>query len=629
MLQELRKLSKSWVSSIFLGALALSFGVWGIADIFRGGSDTSIATVGGEAIPYELFQRDYRNFLTSASNRAGHPITADEARSKGLDRQALETEISRTAVDQIISRYGLTATDAQISSAIRRIQAFKGPLGSFDHTTFLDVIGRSNYTEDSFIAVERHDLARSQLLTAINGGPEVPTGYALLFFNYINGRRAVDYMVVPPDAIGAVPAPNDVELETYIKAHNSQFSTPEYRDVSYAVAGPDDVMNRVKVTEDQLKQQYELRKDQYQIPEKRDVEQMTFKDEASAKAARAKIDAGTNFADLATMRGLTPSDISLGTVVQDDLGKDRGPPTFALPANGVTQPVKFTFGWVLLHVSKVTPGVNQSFDSVKEALRKEIVNQLASAKLTDVSNAFDDASAGGANLADAAARAGMHFVHIAAVDKNGLGSDGSKTNLPTVADFRAQLLKSDVGEEGDPFPASDGNIYVIKVNGITPPKLKSLASVRTEATAAWTAEQQHKRLADKAQALVAQASADGSLVKIASLLHTSTQSSGSLSRSSTSGILSDTMVQKIFQAPPGGVVAAPAAQGGGYVVARVSGISYPSDSTKNPYFQGFVQSLSQQIGWGNDLVEAFANAARDEAGVKINQNQVNQITGGS
>src|ERR1700721_720229 len=46
MLQQMPRLSKSWISSIFLGLLALSFGVWGIADIFRGTTDTSVDTVG-------------------------------------------------------------------------------------------------------------------------------------------------------------------------------------------------------------------------------------------------------------------------------------------------------------------------------------------------------------------------------------------------------------------------------------------------------------------------------------------------------------------------------------------------------------------------------------------------------
>jgi peptidyl-prolyl cis-trans isomerase D len=291
--------------------------------------------------------------------------------------------------------------------------------------------------------------------------------------------------------------------------------------------------------------------------------------------------------------------------------------------------VKFTFGWVILHVTKIVPGVNQSFDAVKAALRKETMGQLASAKLTDVSNAFDDASAGGASLADAATRAGMHYIRIAAVDKDGLAPGGARTVLPTAPDFRAQVQKSDVGEEGDPFPASDGHVYVVRVNGITPPKLKSLATVRADATAAWTAEQQRKRIAEKALALSAQAGADKTLSKIAAQLHATVQSSGAISRNAPNAALPAQLVQDIFKAPPGGIVSAPAPQGGGYIIARVTGISYPPDQSKNPYFKSFIDNLSQQLSWGSDLVEAFASTARDQAGVKINQKQVNQITGGS
>ena len=64
MLQKMRAFSKSWVSSLFLGALALSFVAWGIGDIFKiGGNDNSVVTVGSDAIPAQVFSRDYRNFL--------------------------------------------------------------------------------------------------------------------------------------------------------------------------------------------------------------------------------------------------------------------------------------------------------------------------------------------------------------------------------------------------------------------------------------------------------------------------------------------------------------------------------------------------------------------------------------
>ena len=92
-------------------------------------------------------------------------------------------------------------------------------------------------------------------------------------------------------------------------------------------------------------------------------------------------------------------------------------------------------------------------------------------------------------------------------------------DLPTSPDFLAQLQKADVGEEGDPFPSSDGSVYVIKVNGVTPPKLKPLSSVRAEAAAAWSADVQRQRMAGLAKQLVAEASAAKNLSEIAARLH--------------------------------------------------------------------------------------------------------------
>ena len=259
MLQQMRSLSKSWISSIFLGGLALSFGLWGIADIFRGNVDTSIASVGGEKIPVETFQRDYRNYLRNAGAQIGHAVTNEEAHARGLDRQALQTVLNRSAIDQVIAKYGIRANDAEVASAIRAIPAFRGPLGGFDHDTFLQRIQNAGFTEEGFVEVERDDLARNQLLDAVHGGFELPQPYSRVFFDYVNERRAADYVVVPSAAAGVPAPPTDAELISYVNAHAPEFSTPEYRDVTYAVASPNDVMNQVHVTDAQLSQQYELK----------------------------------------------------------------------------------------------------------------------------------------------------------------------------------------------------------------------------------------------------------------------------------------------------------------------------------------------------------------------------------
>ena len=96
------------------------------------------------------------------------------------------------------------------------------------------------------------------------------------------------------------------------------------------------------------------------MPEKRDIEQITFPNEADAKAARAKIDAGTSFARSRQERRTEDRPTSRSArVVKDDLGKDADPPRSRCRERRYRSRSKAPFGWVLLHVTKITPGVEQ------------------------------------------------------------------------------------------------------------------------------------------------------------------------------------------------------------------------------------------------------------------------------
>ena len=328
MLQQMRAFSKSWISSLFLGALALSFVAWGIGDIFRiGGNDNSVVTVGSDAIPAQVFSRDYRNFLRMQSQQMKRQITNDEARKMGLGQIALDRIINRTALDHVVDELHLTVGDADVSANVRTMGAFNGPLGTFDRQTFERAMAQQGYGEDEFIAGIRGDMQREQLLEPISIGFQIPLGYVRALFAFSTETRAAEYVVLSPKSLAAIPPPTDAQLTAFVKAHEARFSTPEYRDVTYAEIGPEDVEAGLKVTDEQLHQAYDAAKATYVIPEKRDVEQITFRDEASAKAARAKIDGGMSFADVAKAQGVAVD--NLGTVVQADLG-DRGAAVFAL-----------------------------------------------------------------------------------------------------------------------------------------------------------------------------------------------------------------------------------------------------------------------------------------------------------
>ena len=50
MMDAMRNAGKTWVAKLLLGLLAMSFGVWGIADVFRGFGQGPLASVGEQEI---------------------------------------------------------------------------------------------------------------------------------------------------------------------------------------------------------------------------------------------------------------------------------------------------------------------------------------------------------------------------------------------------------------------------------------------------------------------------------------------------------------------------------------------------------------------------------------------------
>jgi peptidyl-prolyl cis-trans isomerase D len=630
MIQWMHQLSKSWVASLLMGGLALSFIVWGIADVFVAQSSGALATVGSTEISSDVFARTYRNFLRNQGQQMGMELTPEIAQKMGMDQAALQQLISSTALDNVAARLGLTTTDAELAEQVRALPAFKGATGDFDRNVFLQVVRNAGYNENSFLEEIRSGDTLKHLTDALETGFALPDGYTQGLFLFVTEKRAADYVIASPDAVGPVAAPSDAVLAGYVKAHPQRFSTPDYREIEYAQIAPQDVTSQVTVTDKMIADEFKTHEANYNVPEKRDIQQIEFQSEADAKAARDKIAAGTAFEAIATERKIAAANLAIGTLAKADIpDQARADAAFALPLNEVSQPVKGAInGFVLLRVSKITPGISRTLGDVKDQIRQQLALQMAGAKITDIVNAFEDARSGGADIAAAAKKTGMKAGRIVAVDKSGLAPTGEKVaDLPADAEFLSTAFAAEVGEDSDPFAAKSGAYYAVKVDGVTPAKLKPLEQVRVDALAAWTMEEKSKALAVKAAALTAQAQKDGNLAEIAKALKVPVQQSPELSRNTSDTTFSAALISKLFDAAPGTVVAAPQGTGGNYIIARLAGIAHPQSAATQQLYASGRAEISQQAA--SDFSTSFANAARLQQGVKVNQKLLQQATGGA
>ena len=134
MLRGLHKASSTWLGKALMatvmGFLVISFAIWGIGDMFRGFTRNEVATIGGTEISIEQFRQYYSERLQQLGRQIGRPITPDDARARGLDRQLLSQLIAETTIDEQAKRLRLGASDTDIAQRIANDPSFRGPRAS-------------------------------------------------------------------------------------------------------------------------------------------------------------------------------------------------------------------------------------------------------------------------------------------------------------------------------------------------------------------------------------------------------------------------------------------------------------------------------------------------------------------
>src|SRR3982074_1508103 len=159
MLRGMRKASSNWLGKIIMavvmGVLIISFGVWGIADIFRGFGQSTLAKIGHTEISINEFRQLYTEKLQQISRQFARPLARDQARAFGLDRQLLQQTIAEAALDEEARRIGLGQSEAETMRMIVNDPNFKGVGGALEPARFQATIRQFGFTEQRYVADQR------------------------------------------------------------------------------------------------------------------------------------------------------------------------------------------------------------------------------------------------------------------------------------------------------------------------------------------------------------------------------------------------------------------------------------------------------------------------------------------
>ena len=505
--------------SVVMGVLIVSFGVWGIADIFKGFGQSSLAKIGKTEISTEQFRQIYTDKLQQLGRSFGRPLTMDQARAFGLDRQVLQQTIAEAALDEEARRMGLGQSEAETMRTIYADPNFKGLSGTFEPARFQAAIRQFGYTEQRYLAEQRRVGLRRQIAGTISAGLEPPKVMIDALTRFQNEQRSIDYLKLDAAQAGTIDPPSPETLAAYFEDHKTQFRAPEYRKLAFVVINPEEIGKWTEVSDEDARKVYEQRRDKLGTPEKREVSQMVFPNEADALAARSRITGGLSFDDLAKERNLNLSDVDLGLITKSAIIDPAiADAAFALPSGEISQPIKGQFGVALVKIGKIEPGVTPTYESVAPEVKKQLAAERARAKVTELQNKMEDERGGGSNVVEAAQKLGLSAVTIDAVDRSGRTPAGQPVaNIPQGLDVVSQAFNSDVGVDNDAIQFRGGYAWY-DVLGVTPSRERTLDEVKDQVEAKWREDQISDRLRTKATEMVQKLEQGGTLAAEASAI---------------------------------------------------------------------------------------------------------------
>jgi peptidyl-prolyl cis-trans isomerase D len=629
MLRGIRKASENWlgriVMTVVLTALAGSFAIWGINDIFNGYGRSYVAKIGDTEIQPDTFSQAYNDRLQQLTQQFGHPITAAEANAIGLDRQVLGQLIVQAGLDQLAHRMRLGIPTSEIVQRVLTDPHFQTPTGQFDRAMFEAFLQNIGYSEQRFIDEESRDIPRREITDAVSGGLMVPQVYLDAVNQFQNQERSVAYLVLGPDQAGTIAPPAADVLNKYFDDRRIMFRAPEYRKIVTVTVTPAELAKTIQVSDADVKKSYEDNLKQYITPERRHIQQIVFPTMAQAQAASARIKSGVSFATIATERGLKLSDIDLGTVPKSGIIDPAvADVAFSLKQGEVSGPVQGQFGVVIVTVLQIEAGETKPLSVVAPFIRDDIALDRAKAKVQDIHDKIEDARAGGATLEEAAQKLNIPVATLD-IDRSGRDASGKLVaTMPAAGDVINGAFSNDVGVDTYPIEAEGGYVWY-EVEAITPARDRNLDEVKAQVEKQWRDDEIAKRLKAKADGLLDKLKGGSTFDALANANGVKLQSSSGLKRGVASPGIPAKVIDAAFHTAKGAFGSSEGDAATQWIVFGVTDVKTPALDTNSADGEKLVQLLQGSLG--DDIFSQYVAWLESDLGTSVNQSVLEQAAG--
>jgi peptidyl-prolyl cis-trans isomerase D len=586
----------------------------------------SVATVNGESIPVDRYERRFRAYYDAYAQMYRDRFTPELAQQMGLAQQVVGDLVQEALVVQRAVREGLAVTDEELNVQMNAVPSFQEN-GRFSLKRYEAFLRARNMSKPAFEDDIRRQLTRQKVETMVKSGIKVSEVELEQAFAHRGEAIRALWALVDVTPLLASITPTDEELQKYLDAHLAEFRQPERRRVQYVAIDPKALTPTV--TQAEIDKYYAEHSAEFETPQQVRAAHVLVKvpetggsaAEDKAKAAVADVirraKAGEDFAKLAREQSQDTASAAnggdLGYVAKGEMVPQFESALFKLKKGEISpEPVRTPFGYHAIKVTDLTEGGRQP----KEAVTAQIRERLSA-------EASDRAARAKADEARVALQAAPDFMAEArARGLNPLETTMARPERTPVAPPPADTLQEAafglaMGGVSQPIKTPAGWVVMKNVQSLpaaTPP----LAEIRDRVLAATRRQKAEAIALERAKQLAVEAR-DGDFAAAAKKAGALTGETPAFTRSKPADRLPGDAMVAAMQTPVNGVTD-PVRAPQGYYVLKVQA-RVPADMSALPAER---EKLSREVltQKQNQAWESWVSEARSRAKVDIAPNLI-------
>ncbi len=584
-----------------------------------GGARDSVATVNGEKISAERYQRRYQEYLSMYAQMMRERFNPEMAERLGLPQQVVEDLVLETLAVQKAQSEGLGVGDEELNVQVHAFPAFQEG-GRFTLKRYEEVLRRLGYTKGGFEEEMRRRLTRAKVENAVRSGVKVTDSEIEQAFVQQREEVRAEWALVDLTPLIAAQTATDEELQGYLKEHGAELRQPERRRVQYVAVGPKEFTK--PVTDAEVEKYYAEHAQEFETPKKARASHILARvgetggseaeDKAKAKIAdvirRAR--AGEDFAKLAGEVSEDPGTKDkggdLGLVGKGEMVPAFEQAVFELKKGEISpEPVRTPFGYHAIKVAEVQEGGKKLLKDVAPQIRERLQADAADRGARTRADEMRAKLLGAGDFAAEAKTLGL-TPHDATIARRQSGPFAGADSMEETAFNLA------VGGVSAPVKTPAGWVVIKNVESL-PAAVPPLAEIRDKVEAAV----KRQKAETVAQARAKELAADVKSSDFATAAKKAGAQSGQtqrFSRGKPAERLPGDAMMAALQAPAGGVTEPVKSQQGYYVLKVLERV--PPDMSALPAERERVErellTRKQAQAW-----QAWLGAARAKAKVDV------------